>query len=83
MQVLGMHMRIICLTQSTWKISGKIAKCGRDDMVLTSTYLVHRSASKMNRSGADVQAVSCYCYLVIFHPFVEQLTVLYISGLVL
>ena len=25
----------------------------------------------------------CHCYLVIFHPFVEQLTVFHISGLVL
>ena len=38
--------------------------------------------SEVNRSGVDTQVVSCHGYLV-FHPFVEQLTVFYISGLVL
>ena len=36
---------------------------------------VHESASEVNRSGGDVQVVSCHRYLVVFHPFVEQLTV--------
>ena len=48
---------------------------------LSSTYPIHRSADKVNRSGADAQVVSCYS--VIFHPFVERLTVFYISGLIL
>ena len=39
--------------------------------------------SKVNCSGADVQVISCHCYLVIVHAIVEQLTVFYISGLVL
>ena len=36
---------------------------------------VHGSASKVMRSGDDAQVVSCHRYLVVFHPFVEQLTV--------
>ena len=43
---------------------------------------VHESASEVNRSGRDAQVVSCHRYLV-FHPFVEQLTVFHTSGLVL
>ena len=43
---------------------------------------VHESASKVNRSGGDTQVVSCHRYLV-FHPFVEQLTIFHTSGLVL
>ena len=35
-------------------------------------YLVHGSASEVNRSGDDVQVISCHCYPV-FHPLVEQL----------
>ena len=44
---------------------------------------IHESASEVNCSGGDAQVVSCYCYLVIFHPFVEWLTVFHTSGLVL
>ena len=44
---------------------------------------VHGPASEVNRSGGDTQVVSCPCYLVIFHPSVEQLTVFHTSGLVL
>ena len=44
---------------------------------------VHESASKVNRSGGDAQVVSCHRYLVVFHPFVEHLTVFHTSGLVL
>ena len=44
---------------------------------------VHESASKVNRSGGDAQVVSCHRYLVVFHPFVEQLTVFHTFGLVL
>ena len=47
-----------------------------------SAYPVHGSASKVNHSSADAQVASCHGYLV-FHPFVELLTVFYISGLVL
>ena len=50
----------------------EMAKRGRDDAMLAS---VHGSAGKVNRLGADVQVVSCHRYLVVFHPFVEQLTV--------
>ena len=53
-----------------------------DDAVLSSGYPVHGPASEVNRSGADARIVSCHGYLV-FHPFVEQLTIFYISGLVL
>ena len=47
-----------------------------------SAYPVHGSASKVNRLGADMQVVPCHGYFV-FRPFVDQLTVFYISGLVL
>ena len=51
--------------------------------MLSSAYPVNESVSEVNCSGADGQVVSCHCYLVIFHSFVEQLTVFHISGLVL
>ena len=38
---------------------------------LSFIYLVHGSASEVDCSGADVQVVSCHCYLVVFHLFVE------------
>ena len=41
-----------------------------------------RVSKPSNRSGGDAQVVSCHRYLV-FHPFVEQLTVFHTSGLVL
>ena len=41
--------------------------------MLSSAYPLHCSVSEVNRSGADAQVVSCHCYLVIFHPFIEQL----------
>ena len=40
--------------------------------VVSSTYPVHGSASKVNRSGIDVQVISCHHYFVVFHPFVEH-----------
>ena len=55
----------------------------RVDAVLSSVYPVHRSASKVNCSSADTQIISCHRYLVVYHPFVEQLTVFHTSGLVL
>ena len=43
---------------------------------------IHESASEVNRSGGDAQVVSYHRYLVVFHPFVEQLiTVFHTSGL--
>ena len=45
-------------------------------------YPVHGSANEVHSSGADAQVVSCHRYLV-FHPFVEQLTVFLTPGLVL
>ena len=44
---------------------------------------VHELASEVNCSGGDAQVVSCHRYFVVFYPFVEQLTVLHTSGLVL
>ena len=76
-------MRIMCLTPSTWKVRSDVSsKRGRDDAVLSSAYPVHGSASKVNCLDADAQVVFCYGCLV-FHPFVEQLTVFYVSGFVL
>ena len=54
----------------------------RDDAVVSSADPVHRSLSEVNRSGADVQVVSCHRYLVVFHCFVEQLSVFHTSGLI-
>ena len=62
---------------------GDIEDCEDVSGVLPSAYLVHGSASKVNRSGADAQVVSCHCYTVIFHPIVVHLTVFYISRLIL
>ena len=42
--------------------------------MLSTAYLVHGSASQVNCSDDDAQVISCHCYLVIFHVFVEQLT---------
>ena len=39
--------------------------------------------AKVNRSGGDAQVVSCHHYLVVFHPFVKQLTVFRTSRFVL
>ena len=96
--ILGIHMRVMCLTPCTWKVV-QMAKRGRDDSgsvpllwnLPTATprcppptgYAVNGLASEVNRSGADAQVVSCHCYPVVFHHFVEQLTVFYMSGLVL
>ena len=44
---------------------------------------VHESASEVNHSGGDAQVISFHRYLVVFHPFVEQLTVFHTSGLIL
>ena len=57
-------------------------KCCQDDAMLSSTYPIHGSASKVNRSGGDAQVVSCHHYFVTFHPFVEQLTVFHTSELI-
>ena len=51
--------------------------------MLSSVSPVHVSRSEVNCSVADAQVVSCYRYLVVFHPFVEQLTAFHTSGLVL
>ena len=64
---------------SKWRSS---KRC-QDDAVLFSAYPIHGSATEVNRLGADAQVVSCHCYLAVFHPFIEQLTVFHISGLVL
>ena len=83
--ILGICLRIMCLMPSTWKVqSNEIAKRGRDDAMLASTYPVQGSASEVNHSGADAQVVSCHRYLVISHLFVEKLAsrLLYISTIV-
>ena len=72
----------MCLTPSTWKVrSDEMMKVeARSRQHCAAPYPVHRSASKVNRSGADAQVVSYHCYLV-YHLLL--LTVFYISGLVL
>ena len=44
---------------------------------------IHGSTTEVNRSGGNAQVVSCHGCLVVFHPFVKQLTVFHTSGLVL
>ena len=58
---------------SKWRSS----KCCRYDAVLSSVYSVHGSVSEVNHSCVDAQVVSCHRYLVVFHPFVEQLTAVF------
>ena len=41
------------------------------------------TVTEVNHLGADTQVVSCHRYLVVFQPFVEQLTIFHTSGLVL
>ena len=67
--ILGIRMRIMCLTQNTWKFDRtkwRRSKRCQDDTVLSSAYPAHGSASEVNRLGADVQVVSCRRYLVVF-----------------
>ena len=75
--ILGIHMCIMYLTQSTWKVQSdevvKLEHC-RNDTMLSSAYPVHGSVTQVNRLGADMQVVSCHHYLVVFLLFVEQLT---------
>ena len=52
--LLGICLHIMCLTPSTWNVwSAKMVKCGRDDALLPTAYSIHKSASEVNRSGAD------------------------------
>ena len=44
-------------------------------------HLSTAQVSEVNRSGCDAQVIPCHLYLVVFHPFVEQLTVFHTSGL--
>ena len=80
-------MRIMCLTPSTC-VESLIRRNGDGRSTVETTpccasaYPVQGSASKVNPSGADAQVVPCHGYLA-FHPRVEQLTVFYVSGLVL
>ena len=73
-------MRIRCL-RGAHEIVKPEALARRRRAVLRLS--VHESASEINRSGGDAQVVSYHRYLVVFHPFVEQLTVFHTSGLVL
>ena len=70
-------MRIRCLT----RIAKLKVLARRRHAVLCLS--VHESVSEVNRSVGDAQVVSCHRYLVVLHPFVEQLTVFHTSGLVL
>ena len=70
--------------RTTWKVqNGEARSTGEMTPCCPPPVSVHESASKVNSSGGDVQVVSCHRYLVVFHPFVEQLTVFHTSGLVL
>ena len=75
-------MRIRCLTRSTWKVRNGEARSAGEMTPCCLRLSVHESVSEVNRSGGDAQVVSHHHYLV-FHPFVEQLTVFHTSGLIL
>ena len=77
-------MRIMCLTQSTWKVRNGKARSTVEMMPCCPPPIpLHGSASEVNSSSADTQVVSCHSYPVVFHPIVEQLTIFHTSGLVL
>ena len=70
---LWMVIRIRSASYAPCRACGKFdrtkwrsSKHGRDDTMLSSAYSVHWSAREVNRSGANMQVVSCHCYLV-FH----------------
>ena len=72
-----------CVMQSTWKVRNGEAWSAVETTPCCPPPIpaCSQSANKVNRSGADVQVISCIvCYLVIFHPFVEQLTVFHTEG---
>ena len=78
-----MHVHHVPRAEHVESSKRRSSKRCRDDAVLSSAYPIHGSASEVNRLGADAQVVSCHRYLAVFHPFIEQLTVFHISGLVL
>ena len=67
---LGIRMRIMRLTSSTWKVRSDEISNGWStaEMTLccTSAYPVHRLASNVNCSGADAQVVSCHGVILSF-----------------
>ena len=79
---LRMHAHHVPHAEHMESLKWRSSKRCRDAAVL-SAYSVHGSASETIRSGADALVVSCHRYLVIFQPFVEQLTVFHTSGIVL
>ena len=81
---LGIRMCIMCLTRSTWKVRNGEARSAVEMMLCCPPPIpLHGSASKVNSLSADTQVISRHCYFVVFHPFVEQLTVFHTSGLIL
>ena len=84
MLLLGIHMRIMCLTRSMWKVrNGEARSAVEMTLCCPPPIPLHGSASKVSSSSGDAQVISCHRYLVVFHSFVEQLTVFHTSGLVL
>ena len=78
-----MHVHHVPHAKHIQSLKWQSSKHSRDNAVLSSAYPIYGSASEVNRSGADVHVISCHRYLVVFHPFVEQLTIFHISGLIL
>ena len=66
-------MRIRWPTRSTWKVRNGETRSAGETTPCCPPPIRSRVSSKVNRSGGDA---SCHSYLVIFHPFVEQLTCL-------
>ena len=69
--LLGIRMRIGCLTRSTWKARNGEARSAVVEAlsIQRSAVLrlsVHKSASEVNRSGGDAQVISRHRYLSSF-----------------
>ena len=77
--ILGICMRIMCLTQSTWKVwNGDGWSTVKTMPCCTSVDLVHGSASKVNCSGADAQVVFWQMLGIVLCDY--HLTVIWLSA---
>ena len=69
--ILGIRMRIMCLTRSTWKVQNGEARSAVEMTPCCPPPIpLHGSASEVNSSSADTQVVSCHCYVVNRLPYI-------------
>ena len=81
--LLGIRMRIRCLTQSTWKIRNREARSAGETTPCCPPPIRSWVSERSKSLGWWHASRFSHRYLVIFHPFVEQLTVFHTSVLVL